>query len=72
MKIDDEYIVKKTIKRERDVYSTLNGTITFGEWKDISTNTERIINHEIEKIKKSNLAQEEKMKQIQEENEKRI
>lgn len=72
MKIDGEYLIKTTIIREREVYSPLDGTITYGEWKDISKNTEKIINPEIEKIKKSNLPQEEKMKQIQEENEKRM
>ena len=72
MKIEGEYIIKTSTKRERDVFCQLDGTITYGEWKDISKNTEKIINPEIEKIKKSNIDQERKIKLMQEENERRM
>ena len=72
MKIEGEYIIKTTTKRERKVFSQLDGTITYGEWKDVEKNTEKILNPEIEKIRKLNIDQEQKMKLVQEENEKRI
>ena len=72
VKIDGEYLIKITTKKERDVYCQLDGSISYGEWKEISKNTEKVINPEIEKIKKLNLNNEQKLKQIQEENEKKL
>ena len=51
VKIDGEYLIKITTKKERDVYCQLDGSVSYGEWKEISKNTEKITNSEIEKIK---------------------
>ena len=72
MKMEGEYIIKTSIKKEREVYSQLDGTITYGEWKEKERKEEKIINPEIEKIKKLNLDNEQTLKRIQEENEKKM
>ena len=65
-------IIKTIIKKEREVYCHLDGTITYGEWKEKDRKEEKITNPEIEKIKKLNLDHEEMMKKIQEDNEKKM
>lgn len=72
MRIDGEFIIKTIIKKEREVYCHLDGTITYGEWKEKDRKEEKITNPEIEKIKKLNLDHEEMMKKIQEDNEKKM
>ena len=72
MKIEGEYIIKTIIKKEREVYCQLDGSISYGEWKEKERKEERIINPEVEKIKKLNLDNEQMIKKIQEENEKTI
>ena len=72
MEIEGEYIIKKIIKKEREVYSQLDGSIKYGEWKVISEKKEKVINPEVERIKQLNLNNEEAFKRIQEENEKKI
>ena len=72
MKTEGEYIIKTIIKKEREVYCQLDGTITYGEWKEKERKEEKIINPEIEKIKKLNLDNEQTLKRIQEEQDKKI
>ena len=72
MRIEGEFIIKTIIKKEREVYCHLDGSITYGEWKEKERKEEKIINPEIEKIKKLNLDHEEMMKKIQEDNEKKM
>ena len=52
MKIDGEYIIKTLIIKEKEVYCQLDGSISYGEWKEKDRKEEKIINPEIEKIKK--------------------
>ena len=72
MKIDGEYIIKTLYIKERDVYCQLDGSISYGEWKEKDKKEEKIINPEIEKIKKMNLDNEQMLKKIQEDNEKKM
>lgn len=72
MRIEGKYIIKTEIKKEREVYCQLDGSISYGEWKEKERKEERMINPEIEKIKKLNLDNEQTIKKIQEDNEKRI
>ena len=72
MKIEGEYIIKTTIKKERKVFCQLDGSISYGEWEEKDRKEEKIMNPEIEKIKKLNLDNEQTLKRIQEDNEKRI
>lgn len=71
MKIDGEYIIKTLIIKEREVYCQLDGSISYGEWKEKDRKEEKIINPEIEKIKKINLDNEQMLKKIQEDNKKK-
>jgi len=72
MRIDGEYIIKTIIKKEREVYCHLDGSITYGEWKEKERKEEKVTNPEIEKIKKLNLDHEQMMQKIQEDNERKI
>ena len=72
MRIEGEYIIKTNIRKEREVYCQLDGSISYGEWKEKERKEEKIINPEIEKIKKLNLDNEQTLKKIQEDNEKKI
>ena len=72
IKIDGEYIVKTIIKKEREVYCQLDGSISYGEWKEKEKKEEKLMNPEIEKIKKLNLDNEQTLKRIQEEHERKI
>ena len=72
MRIEGEYIIKVDIKKEREVYCQLDGSISYGEWKEKERKEEKILNPEVEKIKKMNLDNEQTIKKIQEDNEKRI
>ena len=40
---DGEYIIKTVIKKERDVYYQLEGSIRYGEWKEIDKKDEKFI-----------------------------
>ena len=72
MKIEGEYIVKTVITKERKVFCQLDGSISYGEWEEKDRKEDKVLNPEIEKIKKLNLDNEQTLKRIQEENEKRI
>jgi hypothetical protein len=72
MRVEGEYIIKTLITKEKDVYCQLDGPINYGEWKEKERKEEKVINPEIEKIKKKNLDNEQIIKKIQEENEKRM
>ena len=72
IKPEGEYIIKTIITKEREVYCQLDGTITYGEWKEKERKDDKIINPEIEKIKKLNLDNEQILKKIQEEQDKKI
>lgn len=72
IKSEGEYIIKTIIKKEREVYCQLDGTISYGEWVEKERKEEKIINPEIEKIKKLNLDNEQTLKKIQEEQDKKI
>ena len=72
MRVEGEYIIKTLITKEKDVYCQLDGSINYGEWKEKERKEEKVINPEIEKIKKENLDNEQINKKIQEENEKRM
>jgi len=72
MKIEGEYIIKTIIKKEREVYTQIDGSIKYGEWKEKERKEEKIINPEVERIKQLNLNNEQTFKRIQEENEKKI
>ena len=72
MRIEGENIIKTIIKKEREVYYQLDGTIKYGEWKEKERKNENIIIPEVERIKKLNLDNEQTLKRIQEENEKKV
>ena len=72
MRIEGEYIIKTIIKKEREVYPQLDGSLKYGEWKEKERKEERIMNPEVERIKKLNLDNEQTLKRIKEENEKKI
>jgi len=72
MRIEGEYIIKTIIKKEREVYPQLDGSLKYGEWKEKERKEEKIMNPEVERIKKLNLDNEQTFKRIQEENEKKI
>ena len=71
MKINGKYIIKTLFMKEREVYCQLDGSISYGEWKEKDRKEEKIINPEIEKIKKINLDNEQMLKKIQEDNKKK-
>ena len=72
MRIEGEYIIKTIIKKERKVFCQLDGSLKYGEWVEKGRKEEKIMNPEVEKIKKLNLDKEQTFKKIQEENEKKI
>ena len=72
MRIEGEYIIKTIIKKERKVFCQLDGSIKYGDWEEKERKEEKIMNPEVEKIKKLNLDNEQTFKRIQEENEKKI
>ena len=72
MRIDGEFIIKTVIKKEREVYCHLDGSITYGEWKEKDRKEEKVPNPEIEKIKKLNLDHEQMMQKIKEDNERKM
>lgn len=72
MRIEREYIIKTIIKKEREAYPQLDGSLKYGEWKEKERKEERIMNPEVERIKKLNLDNEQTLKRIKEENEKKI
>ena len=72
MRIEGEKMFKTIIKKEREVYPQLDGTLKYGEWKEIERKEEEVFNPEIERIKQLNLDNEQTLKRIKEENEKKI
>jgi len=72
MRTEGEYIIKTIIKKERKVFCQLDGSLKYGEWVEKGRKEEKIMNPEVEKIKKLNLDKEQTFKKIQEENEKKI
>ena len=72
MRIEGEYIIKTIIKKERKVFCQLDGSIKYGDWEEKERKEEKIMNPEVERIKKLNLDNEQTFKRIQEENEKKI
>ena len=69
---DGEYLVKTIITKEREVFLELNGSISYGDWKEKERREEKIMNPEIEKIKIVNIDKEQMLKKIYEDNVKRI
>ena len=72
MRIEGEYIINTKIKKEREVYCQLDGSISYGEWKEKEREEEKVVNPEIENLKKLNLDNEQMLKRIQEDNEKKM
>jgi len=72
MRIEGENIIKTIIKKEREVFCQLDGSISYGEWKEKERKEQILINPEIEKIRKLNLDKEEAFKTIQEKQKKKI
>lgn len=72
MRAEGEYIIKTIIKKERKAFCKLDGTVTYGEWTEKERKEEKIMNPEIEKIKKLNLDNEQTLKKIKEEQDKKI
>ena len=62
MRIEGEKMFKTIIKKEREVYPQLDGTLKYGEWKEIERKEEEVFNPEIERIKQLNLDNEQTLK----------
>ena len=71
-KFEGDYILKEIITKKREIYLPLDGSITYGDWKEKERKEEKILNPEIEKIKTITLNNQQRIKIIQEENDNKI